>query len=277
MSLPSELRQHALQAFATPDPDEKIRLVNLWRDDKAAFHLDAQAHLCPPNDQPGRPAKPLLVHPGKVPKRSPHTLPGRAALMHSICHIEFNAIALALDAVWRFADMPEAYYLQWMQVAVEEAYHFGLVRDQLAAMGCSYGDHTAHDGLWEMCEQTKHDITARMALVPRTLEARGLDATPIIQAKLQTIHAPDAQACIGILDIILRDEIGHVAVGNRWYRWLCESKALDPLAHFALLQSEYDAPLPKPPINIAARIQAGFSPDELTWMQQLDDPLKHEH
>ncbi|MFM2112795.1 MAG: hypothetical protein RLZZ271_1455, partial [Pseudomonadota bacterium] len=242
-----ELRQHALQAFATPDPDVKIRLLNFWREDKSAFTLDTQAVLTPASDQPGRPALPELVHPGKVPKRSPHTLAGRAALMHSICHIEFNAIALALDAVWRFADMPEAYYLQWMQVAVEEAYHFGLVRDQLAAMGCSYGDHTAHDGLWEMCEQTKHDITARMALVPRTLEARGLDATPIIQKKLQSIDAPDARACIGILDIILRDEIGHVAVGNHWYRWLCAKQGIDPVLHSTVLQHQYNAPVLKPP------------------------------
>ncbi|MEN9886677.1 MAG: hypothetical protein RL758_1255 [Pseudomonadota bacterium] len=263
-----ELRHLALQAFATPDPDEKTRLVNLWRNDKAAFHLDAQAQLCPANDQPGRPEKPQLIHPGKVPKRSPHTLAGRAALMHAIAHIEFNAIALALDAVWRFSGMPESYYQQWMQVAVEEAYHFGLVRDRLAQMGCRYGDHTAHDGLWEMCEHTKHDITARMALVPRTLEARGLDATPIIQAKLQAIGTPDAKACMGILDIILRDEIGHVAVGNHWYRWLCERKNLEPLAHYSQLLVQYDAPVPKPPYNLRARERAGFTPQELSVLQE---------
>lgn len=252
-----------MQAFATTDPDEKIRLLNLWCDDKSAWGLDTQAALAPESDRPGRPDKPMLIHPGKVPKRSPHTLAGRAALMHAIAHIEFNAIALALDAVWRFEDMPEDYYLQWMQVAVEEAHHFGLVRDQLAQMGCHYGEHPAHDGLWEMCEQTKHDITARMALVPRTLEARGLDATPIIQAKLQAINTPDARACMAILDIILRDEIGHVAVGNHWYRWLCTRDGLDPVVHFAHLLTQYDAPRPKPPLNWDARQRAGFSSEEL--------------
>lgn len=269
-----ELRHHAFEAFAAADPDEKIRLVNLWRDDKAAFDLDTQAKLQPTNDQPGRPDKPVLVHPGKVPKRSPHTLQGRAALMHSIAHIEFNAIALALDAVWRFDGMPESYYQQWMQVAVEEAYHFGLVRDQLQKMGCCYGEYEAHDGLWEMCDKTKHDITARMALVPRTLEARGLDATPIIQQKLRQLNTPDTQECIAILDIILRDEIGHVAIGNHWFAWLCQRQGIAPETHAHQLNQLYKAPTPKPPLNMEARLQAGFSPAELTAMLRSEDCLK---
>ena len=172
--------------------------------------------------------------------RSPFTEEGRAALIHSICHIEFNAINLALDAVWRFGGMPEAYYRDWWRVADEEAQHFTLLHAHLRSMGWQYGDFPAHDGLWAMCEKTKHDVVARMALVPRTLEARGLDATPLIQAKLARIGTPDAIAASAILDIILRDELGHVAIGNRWYRWLCESDGLDPVAHYRVLYRRYE-------------------------------------
>ena len=166
----------------------------------------------------------------EVPRRSPFTPEGRAALLHAIAHIEFNAINLALDAAWRFAGMPRAYYLDWLRVAREEALHFRLLREHLRSLGHDYGDFDAHDGLWAMAEKTRDDVLARMALVPRTLEARGLDATPPMQAKLR--RAGDARA-VEILDIILRDEIGHVAIGNRWYRWLCARDGLDPRAHYA--------------------------------------------
>lgn len=277
MSLPYDLRQFALRVFHEKQAADKVRLLNHWRDHPEAFSLDTAAVLTPASDQPGRPDRPELVDPVNVPKRSPHTLAGRAALMHAICHIEFNAIALALDAVWRFAHMPEDYYRQWMNVAVEEAMHFGLVQDQLQRMGCTYGEHAAHDGLWAMCEQTQDDITARMALVPRTLEARGLDATPIIQTKLRTLNAPDAQACVAILDVILRDEIGHVAIGNHWYHWLCEKQQLDPVEHFRFLHQLHGAPAPKPPLNWAARRQAGFSDDELTYFSQAAEPRTKPH
>jgi uncharacterized ferritin-like protein (DUF455 family) len=183
----------------------------------------------------------LIAH-TQVPRRSVHTLEGRAALVHAICHIEFNAINLALDAIWRFAGLPEAYYRDWLRVAVEEARHFGLLHAHLQTLGHRYGDFAAHDGLWSMCERTQGDVTARMALVPRTLEARGLDATPPIQQKLRAVGTPDALAACAILDIILRDEIGHVAIGNHWYRWLCEQQDLEPLAHYAQLTATHQAP-----------------------------------
>ena len=225
-------------------------------------------------DQPGRPPRPTLTHPAKVPRRAPSTLEGRAALVHSICHIEFNAINLALDAVWRFDGMPDAFYRDWAQVAHEEAYHFSLLRNHLRSMATlpdgsprwDYGDFLAHDGLWEMCEKTAHDVVARMALVPRTLEARGLDATPQIQAKLRQVGAPDALAAVNILDIILRDEVGHVAIGNHWYRWLCTRDGLDPLAHYAVLTERYKAPKLRPPFNEAARLRAGFTPPEIAML-----------
>ena len=163
---------------------------------------------------PGRPERPALISPAQVPQRSVHSVEGRAALIHAICHIEFNAINLALDAVWRFGGMPEDFYRDWLRVAVEEAYHFSLLHTHLQTLGNRYGDFPAHDGLWAMCEKTQDDITARMALVPRTLEARGLDATPLIQTKLRAVGTPDALAACDILGIIHRDEsVQPVAVG----------------------------------------------------------------
>ena len=218
---------------------------------------------------PGHPERPLLLRHSDVARRSPATPQGRAVLIHAIAHIEFNAINLALDAVWRFDGMPRAYYLDWMLVAAEEACHFRLLRDHLRAQGHDYGDFPAHQGLWTMCEKTEHDVLARMALVPRTMEARGLDATPQIQAKLRQVGTPDALAAVGILDIILRDEVGHVAIGNRWYRWLCEREGLDPETHYGTLVKRYEAPRLRPPFNESARRRAGFTETELRWLQQV--------
>ncbi|GAB1387301.1 ferritin-like domain-containing protein [Melaminivora sp.] len=216
---------------------------------------------------PGHPARPELRHHTQVARRSPATPAGRAALLHAIAHIEFNAINLALDAIWRFPDMPRQFYLDWLQVAAEEAQHFRLLRDHLRQhLSCDYGDFPAHQGLWTMCQKTAHDIVARMALVPRTLEARGLDATPLIQHKLRAVGSPDALAAVAILDIILREEVGHVAIGNHWFAWLCQRQGLDPLAHYAALTLRYEAPRPKPPLNADARLAAGFTQAELDWL-----------
>lgn len=267
------LREQALAALCCISPDDKVSAVQALWAQRHALALEPNARITPQDGQlvPGRPKRPNLIHPGKVPTRSPHTLLGRAALLHAICHIEFNAINLALDAVWRFADMPEAYYQDWLLVAHEEAGHFVMLRDHLRTTGGSdhawdYGDFDAHDGLWAMCEKTRDDVTARMALVPRTLEARGLDATPLIQAKLAKVNTPDAVQTIAHLDIILRDEIGHVAIGNHWYRWLCDRQGLDPVAHYRVLVARHDAPRLKAPFNGPARQKAGFTEAELSFL-----------
>ena len=268
-----QLRSLALEALCIQDPTEKVRATQaLWMA-QDAWAVDRQASVSPKPGLPlpGRPGRPHLIHPSQVPTRSPHTLAGRAALLHAICHIEFNAINLALDAVWRFNGMPLDFYKDWMRVAFEESQHFDMLRQQLQRMGGNsqawdYGDFDAHDGLWAMCEKTKDDIVARMALVPRTLEARGLDATPIIQEKLSKVATPDAMAICGLLDTILRDEVGHVAIGNHWYRWLCERQQLDPVAHYGHLVAQYDAPKLKPPFNEAARRKAGFSDVEIGYL-----------
>jgi len=216
-----------------------------------------------PNDIPGRPNKPALVSPLSLPKRSMRTVEGRAALIHALAHIEFNAINLALDAIWRFNKMPENYYTDWLKVACEEAYHFSLLNAHLKTLGYEYGDFSGHNSLWEMVDRTKDDVLARMALVPRTMEARGLDASPQLRNKLAQAGDTDAAE---ILDIILRDEIGHVAIGNKWYNWLCAQRNYEPIATFARLCVEYSAPKLKPPFNFEARRKAGFSESELALL-----------
>ena len=214
----------------------------------------------------GCPDRPELRAHLDVPKRSPFTPEGLAALLHAVTHIEFNAINLALDAICRFTGLPDAYYRDWAQVAAEEAQHFTLLRNQLRDMGYDYGSFAAHTGLWDMTAKTADDVLARMALVPRTLEARGLDAAPPMQAKLRKVGSAQALRAVATLDIILREEIGHVAIGNHWYRWLCAQRGLEPVATYALLAQQYGAPRLKGPLNLEARRAAGFDAQELALL-----------
>lgn len=267
-----ELRTRALQALCLDDPTQKVAAAQILQAQAATLSI-ADKVSAPDAAIPGRPARPVLLERVTKPQRSPFTTEGLAALVHSVVHIEFNAINLALDAAWRFDGMPDAYYRDWVRVAGEEALHFQLLRDLLQELAdgeqrWDYGDFPAHDGLWTVCAATAVDVVARMALVPRTLEARGLDATPLIQAKLRRVDTPQARRAVEILDIILRDEIGHVAIGNRWYRWLCERDGLDPIAHYRVLLERYAAPQPKPPFNTDARRQAGFTDAELAVLLQ---------
>ncbi len=262
-------RQRALEILCLSDPVAKAEQTRALFVDIDPAAIDPSAQHEAPGALPGRPALPQLVSPSAVPRRSPATPEGRAALLHAITHIEFNAINLALDAVWRFPDMPLRYYIDWLGVASEEALHFTLLREHLLSLGFDYGSFDAHDGLWAMTQRTALDIIARMALVPRTLEARGLDATPQIQIKLHKANTQRARDAVAILDIILNDEIGHVAIGNHWYRWLCRRDGLDPLAHYSVLHARHTAPRLKPPFNHAARLQAGFTAEELQFLQEL--------
>jgi uncharacterized ferritin-like protein (DUF455 family) len=252
-----DLRAQALRLLAISDPDAKAHGT---RQLDVSGAIDTAAVFADPGALPGRPALPALRPHTKLKQRSVHTLPGRAALIHSLVHIELNAIALALDLCWRFAGLPEAFYRQWLQVAREEALHFELLRDHLRSLGHGYGDFPAHDGLWQMAERTRHDLLARIALVPRTLEARGLDASPAVKAKL--LAAGDQRGA-DILDLILRDEIGHVALGNHWFRWLCDRRGLAPLPTYATLARQHEAPRLRGPFNLDARRAAGFDEAEL--------------
>ena len=262
-----ELRQAALDWLAEPDAARKAEGVRLlaqaWSSGDVI--LDALATLSTQRPIPGQPDKPELVSPLSVKRRAMNSPEGRAILIHALAHIEFNAINLALDAIWRFANMPRAYYTDWLQVAREEALHFTLLSEHLQSQGYAYGDFPAHNSLWEMAAKTQEDILARIALVPRTMEARGLDASPPVRAKLA--QAGD-MAAAAILDIILRDEIGHVGIGNRWYGWLCEQRGLEPVATYARLAAEYQAPVMRGPFNLEARRAAGFSELELAALGQ---------
>jgi uncharacterized ferritin-like protein (DUF455 family) len=213
---------------------------------------------------PGKPAKPTLIDPKDVPQRALSTHEGRAALLHAIAHIEFNAINLALDAALRFSEMPHRFKADWIAVAKDEARHFELLCNHLRdRYEKSYGDFAAHDGLWAMAVRTNDDVLARMALVPRVMEARGLDVTPGLIQKMR--QAGDREAA-GILEVILRDEVGHVAIGNRWYDALCAQRGVEPAAQFLLLQTQYRAPKLRAPFNIEARVRAGFREEEiLSW------------
>jgi len=252
-----ELRATALELLACKDADAKAAGALQLPADGPLDSL--QAHVEPPG-LPGRPPRPQLVPQSQLVQRSMASVEGRAALIHALAHIELNAVDLALDIVWRFPGLPEAFYREWVGVAREEALHFTLLRDHLRGLGFDYGSFPAHNALWEMAQKTRGDVLARVALVPRTLETRGLDASPPIKAKL--VGAGDLRAG-QILDIILRDEIGHVALGNRWYRWLCAQRGLDPLASYAELARRFDAPRPRGPFNLEARRAAGFDEDEL--------------
>ncbi|MDD2719983.1 MAG: ferritin-like domain-containing protein [Gallionella sp.] len=262
METPAELRQAALLLLRERDVAQKAagvhRMAENWRAGNMA--LDAYGELAEPSDIPGQPDRPSLIAPMSVKRRKMSTPEGRAAMIHALVHIEFNAINLALDAVWRFAGLPEAYYADWLKVADEEALHFSLLAGHLQSMGYGYGDFPAHNGLWEVAARTSGDVLARMALVPRTLEARGLDAVPVLRAKL--LQAGD-EAAGAILDIILRDEIGHVGIGNRWYGHLCRQRGMEPVATYRCLAETYSAPLPRGPFNLSARQAAGFSEAEL--------------
>jgi uncharacterized ferritin-like protein (DUF455 family) len=262
------LRPLALTALCICDPTAKVQAVqSLWakQKDLALFtneEIASDASLV----LPGRPELPRLIPAQQVPTRTPFTPEGLAALMHAVCHIEFNAINLALDAVWRFANMPESYYTDWLRVAYEESQHFEMLHAHLQSLGHCYGDFDAHDGMWHMCQKTADDVLARMALVPRTLEARGLDATPLIQTKLRKAATPSALQAADLLDIVLREEVGHVAIGNHWYRWLCEQRGLDPVAFYSELAKRYEAPKLRPPFNKEARKRAGFTEAELDYL-----------
>ena len=250
------------------DPAEKLRLTRATWDALLAGKLRADSSSPPPEPigAPGRPAKPLLVNARQVPQRGLGTAEGRAALVHAVAHIEFNAINLAWDAVYRFRGKPDAYYLDWASCANDEARHFAMLAGRLAELDHVYGDFDAHDGLWAMAEKTADNDMARMALVPRVLEARGLDVTPGMIERLR--HLGDTRT-VAILEVILREEVAHVAAGTRWYRYCCERDGVDPAEHFFELLREYMGVSLRGPFNLPARREAGFDEHELDQLLAL--------
>ncbi len=256
----TELAPRAVAVLETADPAAKAALARAaaadWRNGDIAEVGSAAAPA-----RPGRPERPLLKRPGEVPKRKINRgTAGRSALLHALAHIELNAIDLAVDIIARFTgeDLPRAFYDDWVKVADEEAKHYLLLAARLQELGMAYGDLPAHDGLWQAAEETAHDLLARLAVVPLVLEARGLDVTPKMIAKLQAVEDHDSAA---VLEVIYTEEIGHVAIGKRWFDHLCAARGLAPQETWqALVRRHFRGQL-KPPFNEEARDQAGLPAD----------------
>jgi len=268
MSLSSPQPYQSLQllcysALMEVQPDKKCQLVDELEKAYKKNELSIE-HTSPEKIlTPGRPSKPELVLPKFLKKRGIAKQSGRNHLMHAVAHIEFNAINLALDAVYRFADQPADYYRDWLRVAAEEAKHFGLVCDYLAKHGVTYGDFPAHDGLWDMCVRTQHNILARMALVPRVLEARGLDVTPSLIEKLKQAGDKDA---VAVLELIYAEEVEHVRIGSDWFVFQCKQQALEPEKTFLDCVEKYLHGELRGPFNLTARQKAGFTVTELAYL-----------
>jgi uncharacterized ferritin-like protein (DUF455 family) len=258
----------ALACLDAASPDDKVALTQAHAAVFARGELMADIDAPPPRPirMPGRPVRPKLVPSRELPQRGLGSAEGRAAFIHAIAHIELNAIDLAWDAAYRFRGMPAEFYADWVSVANDESRHFVLLRDRLREFGYEYGDFDAHKGLWEMTEKTAHDGMARMALVPRVLEARGLDVTPGMIAKLRNVgDKPTAE----ILELILREEVAHVAAGSHWFRWYCQRGGVEPHATFRELLTKYAGPTLRGPFNHDARLLAGFDAEEIAALEQL--------
>lgn len=230
---PNTLLDAARDVLTAAEPTEKIRLTRAAATAWTTGALTEIGEAGAP-DRPARPDKPVLLLPRDMPKRSKGGVRGRIALLHALAHIELNAIDLAWDILARFLGgpdvLPRAFADDWIKVAVDEALHFELLDRRLADLGAAYGDLPAHDGLWRAARMTADDLLDRLALVPMTHEARGLDTTPPTIERLTANGDPETVAA---LDVIYRDEITHVAAGVRWFRHVCDARSLDPEVEYA--------------------------------------------
>jgi len=257
---PQSLAAAAVGVLATADAAAKAAA---GRAAAAAWREGAIVEVgrATPPDRPARPPRPELMLPRDLPRRSIGAAPkGRIALLHAIAHIELNAIDLAWDLIARFSgeDLPRAFFDDWVAVADDEARHFTLLAARLATLGAAYGDLPAHDGLWQAASDTRHDLLARLAVVPLVLEARGLDVTPAMIAKLEA--AGDDESA-DTLRVIYHDEIGHVAAGKRWFDWACARAGREPAETWRALVGHYYKGALRPPFNEAARRAAGLTPE----------------
>jgi uncharacterized ferritin-like protein (DUF455 family) len=269
--VPPALTEAARRVLACPDPGEKIRLARACHEALARGLITEIGEAHAP-DFPARPANPPLLAPRDMPRRrAGKSRSERIALYHAIAHIEFNAIDLAFDLIARFAapGLPQEFYADWIAVGAEEAHHFELLAGRLEALGAAYGDLPAHGGLWEAAAATADDLLARLAVVPLVLEARGLDVTPGMITRLESFGDTEGA---DILRLILKEEIGHVAAGQRWFAWLAARRGLDPATTWGdLVKARFKGVL-KPPFNEAAREAAGFDP---TWIKAATGPAPH--
>lgn len=224
----------------------------------------SQVGAAPAPDRPARPDAPALLAPQDVPRRRINRgIAGRIALLHALCHIELNAVDLAWDIIIRFTDqdLPTDFFDDWVKVATEEARHFMMLSDRLKQLDAAYGDLPAHDGLWDAALETRHDLAARLAIVPMVLEARGLDVTPAMIEKLRGV---EDTASADILEVIYREEIGHVRIGKRWFTFVCARRNQEPGTFWRDLVAKHFRGDLKPPFNVPARDQAGLPEDWYT-------------
>lgn len=250
-------------ALMTTDITEKTFQVNALYQAAQNKQLQLEGETPVPIHQPPLPDNVELTTLSNMRGRGVGTRKGHQAMLHAIAHIEYNAINLALDAVYRFRGMPYDYYVDWLKVAAEETAHFALLSQRMSELGCQYGDFPGHGGLWAMCVDTEHDVLIRMALVPRVMEARGLDVTPKIQKKLQNIKDT---ASVALLDTIYEDEIGHVAIGSYWFKYCCQARGLNVYQTFRQLLKTYLKNGMNTEFNAEARLQAGFDDMELALL-----------
>ncbi|MEL6711375.1 MAG: ferritin-like domain-containing protein [Pseudomonadota bacterium] len=266
MTTTHNAHQAAQTCLLCADVADKVTLAQqLWHDWQADQLVVCEIPLTL-SLQAGQPQRPALVPPNQLVRRRLRSRTGQAALIHAVAHIEFNAINLACDAASRFQGLPAAYYADWVRVAAEEAKHFALLQARLHELGYTYGDFPAHNGLWELAQQTADNFVQRMALVPRVMEARGLDVTP---GMMERFHQIGDTATAEVLAVILQDEIGHVAVGTRWFQYACAQHGLDPEAHYLHLLSTEFRHLIRGPLHTEARLEAGFSPYEIDQLNTL--------
>ena len=263
------LFEAALACIEINDPGEKAsRASSLYQrwcaGQLAAVTLTGPVHI----ENPGRPTRPQLVNPKRVPKRGFNSRPGLNKLAHAIAHIEFNAINLALDAVYRFRGMPDDYYTDWLRVAAEESSHFLMLSEYLLANKVQYGDYDAHNGLWQMALKTEHDVMVRMALVPRVLEARGLDVTPVMIARLKKAGE---QQLVNILEVIHKEEIGHVLIGTKWFNFVCQQRGLTSHEVFTDLLRDHGNGIIQGPFDEESRLQAGFTEEEMQRLVAISE------
>jgi len=249
------------------DIEEKLQLTaKAWQLYQQG-ELDFQSNHAPKAIAEVRfPEKPELLAPRFMERRKLGSPEGVQAFYHALAHIEFVAIYLAWDILYRFRGLPEQFYQDWLQVAQEEALHFAMIREHLRTLGMDYGDLPAHQGLWEHAEETAHDILARLAMIPRCMEARGLDVTPAMIEKIRKIKDVDG---VELLTRILHDERQHVAFGSTWFKQQCNVQGLESEATFKqLLLKHFKNSKPKGPFNTELRLQAGFSQSEMDWLEE---------
>jgi uncharacterized ferritin-like protein (DUF455 family) len=250
--------------------DEKLALTHQARHTLANGDLSLNSNRpVLPIAQVSFPEKPILLAPRNMPKRKLGTPEGVSAFFHAIAHVEFVAIYLAWDLLYRFRGMPGQFYQDWLRIADEEAQHFELISIHLQTMRVNYGDLPAHSGLWDHAKDTADDLLARLAMVPRCMEARGLDVTPAIIARFKQLGD---DASVALLTRILTDEVGHVERGSYWFKFVCEQQGFEAEAKYRqLIKQYYQGGKPKGPFNREMRITAGFSNPELDWLESQED------